>query len=1166
MQAHVCLRPRTCLRITSFDAPHVCRDMLALLAEWAANFCGSDMWRHLVEAALAFTDDPVPMHQLASARGRMLRHMCRAWGLDDGGRDGGEGMSHVRLAGFLGAEVGGGGGAELNEDERFLLQCWRHASAPTAPFWGGKGDAGGAPSNDGQAGDGGGKRRGSKQKKKVKRYMRDRMPFGAGKRKAALEDASESEGMRKLILSIVRRAGVGGVLSQHVSTCVCSRCVCLCFCMRPSANVCHCGDDVGASMSVHRTRVKIDRTCAGDGGVAVGARQLLALALCTARTRTSLAGNAALCHGLRAPVARRNNFPGRPAVVSLLASVPDGGARSALHLACAVLTATDVAMCHAHELQTVGRPEGLRVGAGGGGVLALRLAAAEGAVEVARRVVARCLFATTLVNAVLADDPAVHVAARRIASVHRTRVQTAATGPAMMLLEGSVAAPGAGAGDGRYVSCLGLALACGELGVAGVVLEAGADKGHGWGTEHHITLATAAHVLFTSAPLLRPPSTPDVGGGEEAGGGEDSQDMWVQIAGELSCSAETKLELKGPALPDVVSLALSRGYFAAAVATLSRADVYTMLQHGAALCAAIHNACVEFVRVFCDKGFLAYVTAADMPAVYAGLLRGRGVAGGVASCQMLQTMADAHARDSRASRHGFGPSWPGLLRVAAGLGHADVLALALTHVAVSQSPGQGPSQVQRDGGSLDGEGGAEEDEGGVLLSLCGSGRVEALAALLPVGGRGGNGAGSRKQEERSVIPVARRPVKDADVGGVSAFEAVFLTRRQWRQHSLPAVAVAVVACPESAVLFLLDMWTPDVQLALAKVYCEQGSKDVHATVKNWGGRDGRAAWVRDMFDWEWQGMGCMHVACARGLEHVIDRLLAMGLSLDQEDAHGVRARDYLALAPACVVRQAYYWDTPPAERRPFVPFLSALAQGWGRREEAGHEADSTVTVAPSDLDVAEGSGVPVGKGRSGGPAGGAGEGEEGVAWARVGWSLAWKVLHLEFVQGRRVAAPVAYGASVLAGVFGVGAPEDFRRAAWFSAAAGEVEAWRALMPVAARVLWEARGAGSMDRHLARLCWPALWVAAARGHEKMALEIVDVLKRCRGFRVPLPLVPAAPAGDGGEEPVVDWASEWDVLESEAPAVWMAGAGRGHVPSAVEGLVEAACARGLQELVS
>ena len=83
---------------------------------------------------------------------------------------------------------------------------------------------------------------------------------------------------------------------------------------------------------------------------------------------------------------------------------------------------------------------------------------------------------------------------------------------------------------------------------------------------------------------------------------------------------------------------------------------------------------------------------------------------------------------------------------------------------------------------------------------------------------------------------------------------------------------------------------------------------------------------------------------------------------------------------------------------------------------------------------------------------------------------------------------------------------------------------------------------------------------------MALEIVDVLKRCRGFRVPLPLVPAAPADGGGEEPVVDWASEWDVLESEAPAVWMAGAGRGHVPSAVEGLVEAACARGLQELVS
>ena len=100
----------------------------------------------------------------------------------------------------------------------------------------------------------------------------------------------------------------------------------------------------------------------------------------------------------------------------------------------------------------------------------------------------------------------------------------------------------------------------------------------------------------------------------------------------------------------------------------------------------------------------------------------------------------------------------------------------------------------------------------------------------------------------------------------------------------------------------------------------------------------------------------------------------------------------------------------------------------------------------------------------------------------------------------------------------------------------------------------------MDRHLARLCWPALWVAAARGHEKMALEIVDVLMRCRGFRLPLPLVPAAPADEA------DWASEWDVLESEAPAVWMSAAGRGHLPSAMEGLVEAACARGLPDLVS
>jgi len=56
---------------------------------------------------------------------------------------------------------------------------------------------------------------------------------------------------------------------------------------------------------------------------------------------------------------------------------------------------------------------------------------------------------------------------------------------------------------------------------------------------------------------------------------------------------------------------------------------------------------------------------------------------------------------------------------------------------------------------------------------------------------------------------------------------------------------------------------------------------------------------------------------------------------------------------------------------------------------------------------------------------------------------------------------VVYGASVMSAVFGVGTLRDYRRATFFAAASGSLEAWRALLPVAARLHWEARGEGEM---------------------------------------------------------------------------------------------------------
>ena len=187
----------------------------------------------------------------------------------------------------------------------------------------------------------------------------------------------------------------------------------------------------------------------------------------------------------------------------------------------------------------------------------------------------------------------------------------------------------------------------------------------------------------------------------------------------------------------------------------------------------------------------------------------------------------------------------------------------------------------------------------------------------------------------------------------------------------------------------------------------------------------------------------------------------------------------------------------------------------------------------------------------------------------------------------------------MAAVFGVGDSSDYRRACFFAAASGSTDAWRLLLPAAAGISWHAQGDGAMDLHYARLCWPALWAAAAGGHESLSLVIVDELRRRSGFRRPLPLAESllfAPAarhrevggGKGVAEEGVkergrnDWVHEWDAMECAVPLIWMVGDSNGVQPSggvadmadahrcggaasgAVEGLLRLSFARGLRRL--
>jgi len=255
--------------------------------------------------------------------------------------------------------------------------------------------------------------------------------------------------------------------------------------------------------------------------------------------------------------------------------------------------------------------------------------------------------------------------------------------------------------------------------------------GHGWGTEHCVTLATAAHVLFLAAPSLRIshsmlPSA-DAGDAFSNCHGVKRGEEWHRV-GILLCGAEnSKIELTGPGLPDVVSVALAKGFEECASKMLQREDAPTMLHHAPALLAGIRTGSWRFVTTFCEtRGFLALLTHKDMQFVYFELERHRFVAGGMAARCMLGALAEAHAREVATFRGAYGSTWHGLARVAAILGHESSLALALPHLPGSWDHlSGGLDKVSSDPAA------SEVVHESALVRVCRSGRQQALALLLP---------------------------------------------------------------------------------------------------------------------------------------------------------------------------------------------------------------------------------------------------------------------------------------------------------------------------------------------------------------------------------------------------------------------------------------------------
>lgn len=173
--------------------------------------------------------------------------------------------------------------------------------------------------------------------------------------------------------------------------------------------------------------------------------------------------------------------------------------------------------------------------------------------------------------------------------------------------------------------------------------------------------------------------------------------------------------------------------------------------------------------------------------------------------------------------------------------------------------------------------------------------------------------------------------------------------------------------------------------------------------------------------------------------------MSKGLELEEKDDQGVPARDYLSLVASAASGSAAYWDTPPGQRAPFNPFLSALAMGRDpSRGSSSNEAcaagnparqpEDELPALTNDVLYLHASTPDQGKSTAA---------VTGLATAEC-WSLMWPLLQVHLVhqaaappphvtrasrsrrrlsaraRRKEEAARVAYGASIMAAACGVG--------------------------------------------------------------------------------------------------------------------------------------------------
>lgn len=305
----------------------------------------------------------------------------------------------------------------------------------------------------------------------------------------------------------------------------------------------------------------------------LGGPQLLLLAMGSAQAGEMLAGSPGsrfLAHAFQAPVRLQEALPGRRALEALVARAYHGqepaafAGQGVLSLLKALMAAMDVVLRMAPAMVAQRRADVHSRGTGSG-LLALRLATVEGNLQLTRSLLARSLN-RRLANVVLHDDPAVHLA---VAQHERLRSARRSTGLQLYAEEECTLPQHASSSGSRYISCLALALACGQLDVAAELLKAGADEGHGWGTQHQVTLATAAHVLLQSAAILRPAPVDWSVAACPADGPDDGEGLhdfdlvrgaeWQELVLRLASAPATKIELCSVGVPDVASFALSKG-------------------------------------------------------------------------------------------------------------------------------------------------------------------------------------------------------------------------------------------------------------------------------------------------------------------------------------------------------------------------------------------------------------------------------------------------------------------------------------------------------------------------------------------------------------------------------------------------------------------------------